>query len=92
MESVPAQLRRIFRVYALLMALLGLTAGAMLLPPSSWTLIISLSIAAAKGFLIFAFFMQLRLAPGLVRVVACIGFAWLAIALSLVFSDYLTRG
>ena len=92
METASTQIRRLLGIYAALMGLLALTACAMLLPASSWTILISLTIAMAKTFLIFVFFMQLRLAPGLLRLCACVGFAWLAIALSLVFADYMTRG
>jgi cytochrome c oxidase subunit 4 len=78
-------------VYVALLVLLGLTAGANFLPLGAWQFPIALLIAVAKMLLIFWFFMQLRSRRGLVRVFACAGFFWLAIAGMLTFSDYLTR-
>lgn len=82
----------LFIVYGALMALLALSAWS-----AYWkigdmgNLIVALVIAAAKTTLIFLIFMQLRYQRGLVRVFACVGLLWLAIAGILTFSDYLTR-
>ena len=92
MESANHRIRTIAQVYAGLMGLLALTACAVALPASKWLVAVSLAIAAIKAFLIFVYFMQLRTANGLTRVVACIGFVWLGVALCLVFADYSTRG
>jgi caa(3)-type oxidase subunit IV len=44
-----------------------------------------------KLALIFYYFMQLRQHRGFVRVFAIAGFFWLGLAMTLTFSDYLTR-
>lgn len=78
-------------VYLALLVLLALTAGANFISLGSWQLPVALTIAVAKLFLIFYFFMQLRTRSGLVRIFAFAGFFWLAIAGVLTFADYLTR-
>ena len=50
------------------------------------------NVATGKMALIFLFFMQLRRHQGLVRLFAVMGFFWLGLLGTLVFSDYLTRG
>ncbi len=85
-------LRRLLLVYLALLALLGLTATATLLPPGPWSTPIALVIATAKAALIFIWFMRLRERPGLVRCFAVAGFFWLAILMGLTFADFFTRG
>lgn len=75
-------------------ALLVLLLGASLvpqLPPGPWSAALSLMLATAKTAVIFLFFMQLRYRRGLVRIFAVAGFFWLALAMTLVLADYLTR-
>jgi cytochrome c oxidase subunit IV len=82
----------LFRVYFGLLALLGLTAFSTRLPAGPWSLPLALTIAFVKLGLIFFYFMQLRRHRGLLWIFAAAGFFWLAIALTLTFTDYLTRG
>lgn len=81
----------LFRVYLGLLALLALTAVTARLPAGAWSLPVALAIATAKLALIFYYFMQLRRQRGFVRLFAFAGFFWLALAVTLTFSDYLTR-
>lgn len=81
----------LFRVYLGLMVLLALTAATARLPAGAWSLPVALVIATIKLALIFYYFMQLRHQHGFVRIFAFAGFFWLALAMTLTFSDYLTR-
>lgn len=92
MTTNALSLPRLGLVYVSLLALLGLTATATLLPPGPWSTPIALGIATAKGALIFFYFMRLRERPGLIRLFALAGFFWLAILLVLTFADFFTRG
>jgi cytochrome c oxidase subunit 4 len=53
--------------------------------------IIILVLAVVQMILVLLFFMRLRHSTKLVRLVATVGFVWLAILFTLAFSDYLTR-
>jgi cytochrome c oxidase subunit IV len=79
-------------IWALLMALLGLTVVMGEVPLGAWNFFISFAIAMVKAVLIVLFFMHIRYSPGLTRVVACAGVFFLAIMLGLTFADYMTRG
>jgi len=52
---------------------------------------VSFGVAAAKAALIFWFFMQLRTEKGLIRVFAVGAIAWLAILLTMLTIDNVTR-
>ena len=92
MNTNALSLPRLGLVYLALLALLGLTATATLLPPGPWSTPIALGVATAKGALIFIYFMRLRERLGLIRLFALAGFFWLAILLALTFADFFTRG
>ena len=87
----PATSVTLIGVYPGLLVLLSLTALGARLPAGPWSLPIALSIAIAKLGLIFYYFMNLRQHRGMTWIFAAAGFFWLAIALVLTFSDYLTR-
>jgi cytochrome c oxidase subunit 4 len=80
------------KVWAALMALLAATVGAYYLPMGPFNVAAALGIAAAKTFLVVAFFMHARQEQRIVWVWAGVGFYWLGILLVLSQSDYLTRG
>ena len=92
MTTNALSLPRLGLVYLALLALLGLTATATLLPPGPWSTPIALGVATAKGALIYFYFMRLRERPGLIRLFALAGFFWLAILMALTFADFFTRG
>ena len=61
-------------------------------PPSPRaSAVVSFGVAAAKVALIFWFFMQLRTEKGLIRVFAVGAIAWLAILLTMLTIDNVTR-
>lgn len=78
-------------VWIALISLLAATACVGLLPWKSLHPALNLMIAAAKALLIGVFFMHLRSASALTRLIAAAGFFWLAILLGLGLSDYWTR-
>lgn len=78
-------------VYFALLALLALTIAAAYVNLGPFNIVVALTIAAAKAFLIFLFYMHLRRSSLLTRLVAVAGILWLAILFALMLSDYLTR-
>ncbi|HET7596988.1 MAG TPA: cytochrome C oxidase subunit IV family protein [Burkholderiales bacterium] len=74
-----------------LMALLALTTASAFIPLGAWNSVINLVIAAVKALLVALFFMQLRRASGLTRLVAAVGLFMLALLFGLSGGDYLTR-
>jgi cytochrome c oxidase subunit 4 len=79
-------------VYLGLLFLLALSASASLLPPGPWKAPTGLAIAFVKAALVFIYFMRLRKEGWLVRSFALVGIVWLGIAITLIMSDYLSRG
>ena len=84
-------IRGLVAVYVGLMALLAITFGSHYLPLGSWGAVVNLSVSAAKTALIALFFMNLRVAPVLVRSLAVAGLLWLGILFTLTLADYLHR-
>ncbi len=56
-----------------------------------WNTIVALTIAVIKMILVVLFFMHVKYATGLTRVVILAGFFWLGIMITLSCSDELTR-
>ncbi len=56
-----------------------------------WNTVVALTIAVIKMILVVLFFMHVKYATGLTRVVILAGFFWLAIMITLSSSDELTR-
>jgi cytochrome c oxidase subunit IV len=74
-----------------LMILLGLTFASSYIPMGPWNSVANLGISCAKALLIAMFFMHLRHAGALLRIVAATGLLWLALLFALSGSDYATR-
>jgi cytochrome c oxidase subunit 4 len=74
-----------------LLVLLTLTACGAYLPLGSGNLILALSIAFTKTFLVLLFFMELRKEDTLIRLAACVGLLWLTILLMLALADSFSR-
>jgi cytochrome c oxidase subunit 4 len=74
-----------------LMALLGGTICAAYIDLGRLNLPVAMGISVAKTVLIILFFMHVRQGSKLTKLLACVGFFWLAIMLSLVMNDYLSR-
>jgi len=83
--------RLYFMVYLALMALLVLTILVSLLDVGALGLVLALSIAVVKAVLVILYFMHLRYTSPLTWLFAAAGFAWLAILMVLLMSDYLSR-
>lgn len=74
-----------------LLVLLGLSAGSALLKLGPFNTVANLGIAVAKALLVLAIFMRLKTDNALLRIVASVGFAWLAVLIALSLADVLTR-
>lgn len=74
-----------------LLGLLGLSAGSALLRLGPFNEVANLGIAAIKALLVLAVFMRLKTDNALLRIVAGLGFAWLALLIALALADVLTR-
>jgi cytochrome c oxidase subunit 4 len=79
------------RVWLALIALLLLTMGSAYLKLGWANGAVNLAIAFAKTLLVMMFFMHLRSAHHLLRLVAVAGFFWLALLIGLAFTDIGTR-
>lgn len=79
-------------VWAALMILLALTALADLFDLGPLNTVVAITIAFVKAGLILLYFMHVRTSSRLLWVFAAAGFLWLTIMVTLMFSDYLTRG
>lgn len=82
---------RLLLTWLSLLGLLGLTIGASFVLKGGPSLGTSLAIAFVKAALVFWYFMRLRAEPGLIRLAAMAGGAWLLLLVVLSFADYLTR-
>jgi cytochrome c oxidase subunit 4 len=69
----------------------GLTTEVARFDLGRWNTIVALTIAVVKMVLVVLFFMHVKYATGLTRVVILAGFFWLAIMITLSCSDELTR-
>ena len=74
-----------------LLILLALTCAGAYLPLGPGNLLLALAIAVAKTLLVAVFFMELRSASMLIRLVAFVGLVWLGILLTLASTDYGSR-
>lgn len=79
-------------VWLALLALLGASVTAAMLVPGPTGHGLVLMIALAMAGLIFAWFMGLRTADGLLRVFALAAFLWLALLMGITLLDYIERG
>jgi cytochrome c oxidase subunit 4 len=84
-------LGRLLRAYAAVMALLALTYGLSLVDTGRFATALALGIAVTKAVLVLAVFMELAESSSLLVITAAAGFYWLAIMMTLAFTDYATR-
>ena len=75
-------------IYVALLVLLVITVMVAEHNLGPWNAVVALIIAAIKAGLVILFFMHVRQSSKIVWVFAFAGFLWLAIFLSLSFSDY----
>ena len=78
-------------VFILLMIGTALTTWIAYINLHAWNTAVALVIAFAKMLLVVLFFMHVKYATGLTRVVILAGFFWLGIMITLSCSDELTR-
>ena len=78
-------------VLAALLVLLALTVGSAFLRLGPGNVAANLGIAGLKAALVLIFYMRLKTDTPLFRIVACVGFAWLAVLIALALADLLTR-
>ncbi len=78
-------------VFFALMAGTALTTGVAYIDLGAWNTVVALAIAVTKMTLVILFFMHVKYATGLTRIVILCGFFWLAIMVTLTLSDELTR-
>lgn len=78
-------------VFLALMVGTGLTTWVAYIDLGKWNTVAALVIAFCKMILVVLFFMHVKYATGLTRVIIIAGFFWLAIMITLSCSDELTR-
>ena len=78
-------------VFLALMVGTGLTTWVAYIDLGKWNPVVALVIAFCKMILVVLFFMHVKYATGLTRVIIIAGFFWLAIMITLSCSDELTR-
>ncbi|MCW5980696.1 MAG: cytochrome C oxidase subunit IV family protein [Bryobacteraceae bacterium] len=81
-----------FGIFAALMVLTALTVLVAMFDLGRFNIVVALSIACAKAFLVVMFFMHLRFAKPLTQVMVAGGLLWLVILLSGTITDYISRG
>ena len=91
MEQHPASKDTYYRVWAILMVLLLITAGAAYINLGPLNTIVAMTVAVCKALLIILFFMHIRYGSRLTWIFAGAGFFWLVLLLTLTMSDYLSR-
>ncbi len=78
-------------VFLALMAGTALTTAVAYIDLGRWNTVVALAIAVTKMILVVLFFMHVKYATGLTRIVILAGFFWLGIMITLSCSDELTR-
>jgi len=79
-------------VFLSLMCLTALTTGVAYIDLGDYNTVVALAIAVIKMLLVVLFFMHVKYAHGLTKIVIIAGFFWLGIMITLSLSDELTRG
>ncbi|MFN7976165.1 MAG: cytochrome C oxidase subunit IV family protein [Acidobacteriota bacterium] len=78
-------------VFGALLVLTGVTIGAASVDLGPFNTLVALAIASTKAALVILFFMHVRHATRLTKLVVAGAFLWLFILLALTMGDYLTR-
>jgi cytochrome c oxidase subunit IV len=80
-----------FVIWALLMIFTALTFGISFIDLGPWSAVIAVAIAATKATIIALFFMHIKYADKLTRLVAVAALFWLGIMFVLTGTDFFTR-
>ncbi len=78
-------------IFAMLIALTGVTTGVAFVNLGPLNTVVALAIAVCKMLLVILFFMHVKYSSQLTKIVIVAGFFWLMILIALSFSDYRTR-
>jgi cytochrome c oxidase subunit 4 len=78
-------------IFLALMVGTALTTGVAYIDMGRWNTVAALTIAVIKMLLVVLFFMHVKYATGLTRIVILAGFFWLGIMITLSCADELTR-
>ena len=78
-------------VWLALLGLLAATAASAYVPMGDWNSAVNMAISSIKALLVAVFFMHLRHAGALLRLVAIAALLWLALLFGLSWTDYSTR-
>ncbi len=92
MSAPVTPVRTYFAVFAVLIALTGLTTFIAFLDLRFANVVVALLIAGIKATLVVLFFMHVRHNTRVVPLVIVSAFFFLGILFSLTFADYFTRG
>jgi cytochrome c oxidase subunit 4 len=87
----PPSLKVNLAVLVALLLLLVLTVASAMVNLGPFNAITNLGIAIVKALLVMTFFMRLNTDSPLFRIVAAMGFVWLAVLIALSLADILTR-
>lgn len=79
-------------VFVTLLLLTGLTTGVAYIDMGPFNTVVALAIAVVKMLLVVLFFMHVKYATGLTKVVVIAGIFWLGILLALTLADEHSRG
>jgi cytochrome c oxidase subunit IV len=79
-------------VWAILLALTGVTTAVAYVDLGAFSVVTALVIAVVKMLLVALFFMHIRYSSKLTKLVVLGGLLWLAILLVLTLADFATRG
>jgi cytochrome c oxidase subunit IV len=78
-------------VFLALLVLTAVTTGVAYIDLGAFNTVVALIIAFIKMLLVVLFFMHVRWATGLTRILVLCGFFWLAIMVTFTLADELTR-
>lgn len=91
MSDVHLTLKSYFGIYVLLLLGLAVTVAVAFVPLGEANVFVALLIAIAKSTLVVLYFMHVATSPRLNRIVIGAGLVWLAILMTVILADYLTR-
>ncbi len=84
-------LKTYYSIFALLLALTGLTVAAAYIDMGALNIFVALGIAAVKATVVILFFMHVKYATKLTQLFVALGFCWLAILLGITSMDFASR-
>jgi cytochrome c oxidase subunit 4 len=79
-------------VFLTLIALTILTTAISRIDLGEYNFVVAITIAVIKALLVILFFMHVKQSSSLTKLFVGAGFFWMAILISFVLSDYLSRG